>query len=164
MRKIAGRALVLLMLAILATGCDNQRVAKLEEGVSTEADVRQQFGAPAQVSTEPDGSRIFEYPRQPEGYANYLITIGPDGKMSSLRQLLTEANFAKVAPGLDKGQVLKMLGKPAKTQFFQLKGEEVWDWRFRTNQLAKVFSVIYSGEGRVLRTGIADDPRDSTTH
>jgi len=89
----------LIAVAMLAA-CDARRVAKLEEGVATEAQVRQQFGEPAQIIEQPDGSRQFEYPRQPEGWTNYLITIGPDGKMSSLRQLLNEDNFAKVQPGL----------------------------------------------------------------
>ena len=99
MNKLMG---VVLALGLLVVGCDNKRIEKLEEGVSTEADVRKQFGEPAQINPEPDGSRTFDYPRQPEGWTNYAITIGPDGKMSSLRQLLTETNFAKVTPGLDK--------------------------------------------------------------
>jgi hypothetical protein len=82
--------------------CDQQRVAQLEEGVATEADVRKQFGEPAAIYNEADGGRVFDYPRQPEGRANYMITIGPDGKMSALRQVLKPAEFAKVTPGLDK--------------------------------------------------------------
>ena len=158
MNKLMG---VVLALGLLVVGCDNKRIEKLEEGVSTEADVRKQFGEPAQINPEADGSRIFEYPRQPEGWTNYAITIGPDGKMSSLRQLLTETNFAKVTPGLDKGQVLGMLGKPAKTQFFQLKGEEIWDWRYKPKQDSRIFSVTYDGQGRVLRTASMDDPRET---
>ena len=77
MNKLMG---VVLALGLLVVGCDNKRIEKLEEGVSTEADVRKQFGEPAQINPEADGSRIFEYPRQPEGWTNYAITIGPDGK------------------------------------------------------------------------------------
>lgn len=151
---------VLTMLFALSA-CDPQRIEKLEEGVATEADVRKQFGNPFAVSVESDGSKVLEYPRQPEGWTNYLITIGPDGKMSSLRQLLTPANFAKVTPGLDKLAVMKLLGKTAKTQFYALKGEEVWDWRYKDGTIAKLFSVTFDGQGRVLSTGIRDDPRES---
>ena len=152
-----------ILIAVLFTlgACDPQRIEKLEEGVAIEADVRKQFGEPYAVSTEPDGSKVFEYPRQPEGWTNYLIVIGPDGKMSSLRQLLTPANFAKVTLGLDKLAVMKLLGKTAKTQFYALKGEEVWDWRFKDGTIAKLFSVTFDGQGRVLSTGIRDDPRES---
>ncbi len=143
------------------TACDPQRVAKLEEGVSTEVEVRGQFGEPATVLTAADGSRVFEYPRQPEGWTNYLITIGADGKMSSLRQLLAPDNFARVLPGLDRTQVRQLLGRPAKTQRFDLKDEEVWDWRFKDGQSSKMFSVTFGADGRVLRSAIGDDPRET---
>ena len=148
------------MLLTLAA-CDPQRIEKLEEGVATEADVRKQFGNPFAVSTEPDGSKVLEYPRQPEGWTNYLITIGPDGKMSLLRQLLTPASFAKVTPGTDKLAVMKLLGKTAKTQFYALKGEEVWDWRFKDGTISKLFSVTFDGQGRVVSTGTRDDPKET---
>jgi outer membrane protein assembly factor BamE (lipoprotein component of BamABCDE complex) len=152
------------MLMFFIAGCDPQRIEKLEEGVATEADVRKQFGNPAAVEVKPDGSKVMEYPRQPEGWTNYVITIGADGKMSSLRQLLTPANFAKVQPGMDKLQVMALLGKVAKSQFFQLKGEEVWDWRFKeASNLPKVFSVTFDGQGKVLTTATMDDPRESTS-
>ncbi len=151
-----------LTLLLGLAACDPQRIEKLEEGVATEADVRKQFGNPHAVATNPDGSNVLEYPRQPEGWTNYLITIGPDGKMSSLRQLLTPANFAKVTPGMDKLAVMALLGKTAKTQFFQLKGEEVWDWRFKEGgNLAKMFSVTFDGQGKVVGSATMDDPRES---
>jgi len=144
------------------TACDQQRAAKLEEGVSTEVQVREQFGEPVTITTEADGSRVFEYPRQPEGWTNVVITLGPDGKMSSLRQLLHEGNFAKVTPGLDKMQVRKLLGRPAKTVVYQLKDEEVWDWRFHPNpNESKLFSVVFDREGRVLRSSVGEDPREA---
>ncbi|REM69030.1 outer membrane protein assembly factor BamE, partial [Mycobacterium tuberculosis] len=80
--------------------CDSKNISELEEGVSTEADVRARFGQPENVWDAPNGGRVFEYNRQPAGQKNYMITIGPDGKMSALRQVLTPENFAKVQPGM----------------------------------------------------------------
>lgn len=151
-----------LVTLVLASGCD--RTDKLEEGVSTEAEVRKQFGEPVTVTIEPDGTRTMAYPRQPEGWTNYIIKIGPDGKMSSLRQLLNPDNFAKVKPGLSQLQVRALLGRPAKTQRFDLKNEEVWDWRFKEHgQTSKLFSVTFDASGKVLATGVADDPREAMT-
>ena len=150
---------VLVMLAGLLAACDQQRIEQLEEGVSTEEQVRKQFGAPAAVRPQADGSKLLEYPRQPEGHTNYEIVIGADGRMSSLRQLLTPANFAKVTPGIEKTQVMALLGRTARTQFYELKGEEVWDWRFMDGQQPKLFSVTFDRQGRVTATGISDDPR-----
>ena len=152
-------ALAVLLTSVLA-GCD--RTSVLEESVSTEVQVRKEFGEPKTITVEADGSRTFDYPRQPEGWSNYVIKIGADGKVSSIRQLLTPDNFAKVTPGLTQLEVRAILGRPAKMVPYALKKEEVWDWRFKQNaQDSKMFSVTFDATGKVLSTGIADDPRDS---
>lgn len=153
------RAALLLLVALLA-GCDPQRISELEEGVATEADVRARFGEPAAVYTEGQGARTFEYPRQPAGQVNYMITIGSDGKMSALRQVLKPANFAKVLPGLEKTAVRRLLGKPARMQSYALKQEEVWDWRFADAQENKVFSATFDVDGKVVATATTLDSRD----
>ncbi len=147
--------------ALAVVGCDPQRVAKLEEGVSTEADVRKQFGEPVTLTVEADGTRVLDYPRQPEGWSNYVIRIGPDGKMSSLRQLLNDDNFAHVQPGMSSQQVRDLLGRPAKMQRFDLKQQQVWDWRYKPQgQESKLFSVTFDSAGRVLSSTVGDDPRE----
>ena len=153
---------ILLAAAAALAACDQQRIEKLEEGVATEADVRRQFGEPVQITEKADGSKVFDYPRQPEGSTNYVITIGADGKMSSLRQLLTPINFAKVQPGMDQSEVRRTLGKPAKTQRFAMKpDEDVWEWRFLDGQQKKVFSVTFDREAKVLSSATTDDPRET---
>ena len=152
-------------LAVLAAmalaGCDPQRVAKLEEGVSTEVEVRKQFGDPVTVTIGADGSRTLDYPRQPEGWTNYVITIGPDGKMSSLRQLLNADNFARVRPGLNQLEVRQLLGRPAVMQRLELKRQDVWEWRFKPVNESRLFRVTFDSDGRVLETATVDDPRES---
>jgi hypothetical protein len=161
MLKRFGVLLLVLAMASLFFGCDQKKIAELEEGVATEADVRAKFGEPAAVYPEENGARTFEYPRQPEGQVNYMITIGSDGKMSSLRQVLKDATFTKVLPGMDKTQLRRLLGRPAKTQVYELKQEEVWDWRFRDVQENKLFSVTLDKNGVVRSTATALDPRTS---
>ena len=145
----------------LLAGCDAERVSKLEEGLSTEADVRQQFGEPTLVVERADGSKLLEYPRQPEGSTNYLIEIGADGKMSALRQLLHPDNFAKVHNGMPQAEVRKLLGRPAKTWNFPTKPDEtIWDWRYMDGQQRKVFSVTFGRDGQVIGSNSADDMRE----
>lgn len=159
MRRVA--LIALLAAAMFGAGCDEQRAAKLEEGVSTEADVRKQFGEPVDIYTHPDGSRTLDYPRQPEGRSNYFITIGADGKMSALRQLLNPAGFAKVQPGQTRDEVRQLLSRPAKVTPYALKKEEVWDWYWRDGQANKIFSVTFDEGGRVVASAAADDPRET---
>jgi len=146
--------------AALLAGCDPQRISELEEGVATEADVRTRFGEPAAVYGETGGARTLEYPRQPAGQVNYMITIGTDGRMSALRQVLKPTNFARVEPGWDKLQVRRLLGLPARTTRYEMKNEEIWDWRFADGQEAKVFSVTFDRDGRVTSSATTLDAKE----
>ena len=156
---LASASALLLALA----GCDQQAIKELEEGVSTEADVRARFGETEKIWDAPDGGRTFEYNRQPAGHRNYMITIGTDGKMSALRQVLTPQNFAKVQPGMMMEEVRKMLGKPARITPFELKGEVAYDWRYlESPNTHMVFTVFFDRDYRVLRTDSVVDPEQSS--
>ena len=148
-----------LSLAALAA-CDPQAVKETDEGVSTEADVRARFGEPERVWNESDGSRTFEYNRQPAGVRNYMITIGTDGKVSALRQVLTPENFARITPGMGAEEVRRRLGKPARQVPYKLKNEVEWTWKFlEPPNTEKGFTVVFSaGDLRVLRTEIGLPP------
>lgn len=142
-------------------GCDAQRIEALEEGVATEADVRQRFGEPEKIWDGEGQTRVFEYNRQPSGNTNYMISIGADGKMSALRQVLTPHNLAKVQPGMMMEDVRKMLGKPAKISHYSLKRQTHYDWRWleAPNQ-PKLFTVIFDSDLRVVSAGSTDDMGD----
>jgi hypothetical protein len=156
--RILGGALALLALV----ACDPQRIDRLEEGVSTEADVRALFGAPDNIWDGPGGERVFEYDRQPSGHKNYMISIGLDGRMTALRQVLNPANFARVQPGMMAEDVRRMLGQPMKRTPYALKNEIAWDWRYmQPPNTSMVFTVWFSPDYRVLRTSSAPDPEAS---
>lgn len=153
--RLAGLLGVLLGLA----ACDPQAIKELEEGVSTEADVVQRFGTPERVWPEAGGAKTLEYNRQPEGMRNYMITIGADGKMSALRQVLTPENFRRVQAGMGVEEVRRMLGKPAKQVPYALKNEIVWTWKFLEPPSEKMaFNVVFSPAYRVIRTEVGTDP------
>ena len=142
---------------LVFAGCDNQAISELEEGVSTEADVVARFGQPENVWDAPDG-RVFEYNRQPQGQKNYMITIGPDGKMRALRQVLSPENFAKVQPGMSMEALRKMLGKPAKVTPYPLKRETEWEWRWvQPPNSPMLFTAVMNDDQRVLRSGSSPD-------
>jgi hypothetical protein len=164
-------AISLLSALLSVVGCDQQRVAELEEGVATEADVRARFGEPEKVWDASDmastrlpsaagaaGSKTFEYDRQPQGNVNYMITIGPDGKMSALRQVLTPQNFAKVLPGMPMETVRKMLGRPMKVTPFALSQTTHYDWRYLDPpNTAMIFTVVFDNDLKVVNTGSVEE-------
>ena len=152
-------------------GCDQTHIKELEEGVSTEAEVRARFGEPEKTweardmaslpfpgaAAEP-GARTLEFNRQPAGTVNYMITIGPDGRMSALRQVLTPQNFTRVLPGMSMEQVRKMLGKPMKVTTYALKRETHYDWRFvNPPSTLMIFTVVFNDDLRVTGTGSVDE-------
>ena len=145
---------------VLLAGCDPQRINELEEGVATEADVRARFGEPEKIWDGPGGAQILEYNRQPAGQKNYMITVDAMGRMTSLRQVLNPANFARIQPGMMMEDVRRTLGKPAKTTSYSLKNETVWDWRYlEPPNTAMVFTVWFNPDYRVLRSASASDPQ-----
>lgn len=147
---LAAGALALLSLA----GCDEQRIRELEEDVSTEQDVRARFGEPERIWPEQDGGQTLEYNRQPAGHQNYMITIGPGGKMTALRQVLAPHNFEQVRPGMEQEAVRRMFGKPAKRMTYALKQETDWDWNWiDPPSRPMIFTVTFDADGRVKRSG-----------
>lgn len=154
-------ASALLAAALGLAACDSKNISELEEGVSTEADVRARFGQPENIWEAPGaapGSRVFEYNRQPAGQKNYMITIGPDGKMSALRQVLTPENFARVKPGMMMEDLRKLLGKPAKVTPYALKRETEWEWRWvQPPNSPMVFTATLNDDQRVVRSGSSPD-------
>ncbi|MDM0106438.1 outer membrane protein assembly factor BamE [Variovorax sp. J22R24] len=151
-----------LVAALLSTvfwlaACDVKRISELEEGVSTEADVRARFGQPENIWDSPQG-RVFEYNRQPQGQKNYMITIGADGKMSALRQVLTPENFDKVRPGMPMEDLRKLLGKPAKRTPYPLKNQTDWEWRWvQPPNSPMVFTATLSDDQRVVSAASSPD-------
>lgn len=148
-----------LLAAVLGlAACDSKNISELEEGVSTEADVRARFGEPENIWDGPNRGRIFEYNRQPQGQKNYMITIGTDGKMSALRQVLTPENFARVQPGMMMEDLRKMLGKPAKVMPYALRRETEWEWRWvQPPNSSMVFTATLNDDQRVVRSGSSPD-------
>lgn len=146
--------------ALLLGGCDRQRIAQLEEGVSTEMDVRERFGQPENIWDAPGGGRILEYNRNPAGHENYMITIGPDGRMSALRQVLNPGTFARVKPGMMMEEVRRMLGKPARqNRYANNQTEAAWDWRYlQPPNTSMLFTVWFDSDWRVARTSTGPDP------
>ncbi|MES2942633.1 MAG: outer membrane protein assembly factor BamE [Pseudomonadota bacterium] len=162
-----------LLLGLVA--CDQQHISELEEGVATETDVRTRFGEPEKIWDARDmaslplpgatlavlatpGARTLEYNRQPQGMVNYMITIGPDGKMSALRQVLAPQNFAAILPGLSMEQVRKMLGKPMKVTPFVLKNQTHYDWRYlNPPNIAMIFTVVFVSDLRVVSTASVEE-------
>lgn len=126
---------------------------KVQPGQS-EADVVRLAGQPRTVYKNPDGSRQLEYNNQPFGTTVYMITVGANGQVSNVAQVLSDPYMDKIKPGLTHDEVLRMLGEPMSTQEYYFSKEEAWEWNIESighgGQL-KRFDVIFK-DGKVVRT------------
>jgi hypothetical protein len=149
-------------LAGLLGGCDAQKMENMEVGVTSESQVRAQWGTPDATYTEADGAQVLAFSRQPAGQKNYMIVIGTDGKLRAIRQVLTADNFGKVAKGMSPAALTQLLGKPAKVRKYDLKpDEETWEWRWLDGNEPKVFSATFGADGKVVSSGsVADKAKD----
>ena len=92
-----------------------------------------------------------------------MITIGADGKMSALRQVLTPQNFDKVLPGMPMETVRKMLGKPMKVVPYALQNTTHYDWRHLSPpNVNMIFTVVFDQNLSVVSTGSAVEEMTST--
>lgn len=143
----------LLPVVVAVAGCDYFAEKKLVPGVHTEADVRNFMGTPELVSEESDGTRRLEYPRSPMGSQTYFVYIGSDGKYLRMERALSEANFAKVRPGMSRDDVRHVLGKQTESVPLALKNEEVWSWRYEVDAGSPMFFNAHfdRATGKVVR-------------
>lgn len=142
--------------AIGITACDYFNLRELKPGESTAAEVRERFGPPQMEWRNADGSVTWEFTRQPEGTECFMITIGPDGILQRIDQVLNEQQFARVQRGMVGDEVRRLLGKPASRQFLQLKQETVWEWLIDVPAPGGdrvYFTVNFNTDGRVTGTG-----------
>jgi len=116
-------------IAASLAGCD-AGIESLRPGVSTSQEVRAVLGEPTYEWREAGGVTVWEYAGPRGGYVTYMVTIGADGIMAALEQVLTEAHFARIRPGMDKAAIRRLIGRPMESMTFPARREEVWTWRY----------------------------------
>lgn len=150
--------LMMLSFAALLGSCGGAR--SLVPGQSTEADVRAQMGAPKE--TRADGAdQVWEYPTGPEGLTNYAVRLGPDKRVKSVTQLVSEEQLEKVVVGKSsKTEVRQLLGRPAEETVYYVG--PTWYWRFMRNGISPGFLVVTFDQSGTATSKIAiiDMPGD----
>jgi len=142
------RNLPLLALAAMLAGCAN--FAALPAGTPSQQ-VQAKLGAPGTVWKNSDGSEVWEYPYGPLGRQTFMVTVGPDRAVREVRQVLSDEYFSKVRAGMSRDEVRRLLGKPGEIMAFDVRGEEVWSWRYK-DQNPMFFNVLFDRAAGTVRT------------
>ena len=134
-------------------GCDRVATGELQAGQSTVADLKLKMGEPASVNREGD-KEIWEYPLGPEGVRTYMMTINAQGTVEKIDQVLVDANFKRIVPGMTITEVRRILGRNSKEQRFGMTPSELTHkYKFNTGSEDQYFDVTYNAEGRVKEVG-----------
>lgn len=135
---------------LLAVGCTTlfPRAPSVGE---TESEVIAKWGNPTNVFR--DGPvRVLEYPRSPYNQHTYMARIGPDGRLQSFEQVLTDEKFATVQIGkTTRDEILRTFGTPYETSYLPLKDYEVWSYAFQKHGLWNVLMHIHFDRSGVVQ-------------
>ncbi|MGL4577126.1 MAG: outer membrane protein assembly factor BamE domain-containing protein [Burkholderiaceae bacterium] len=160
---LAAASIALLAACDPQTGKPQEQIGEhmIKIGQSNAEDVKKVYGLPDDIWEKEDGTKTYFFPKGSEGARTFAITLSKEDKVTAIEQVLSEKNFAKIQAGMPKDDVRRMLGKPRKTEFFQLKNEEVWDYRYLVDaNNTRLFNVhIDRGTGKVTTTSSQDDPK-----
>ncbi len=141
------------LLGVIATvaACASFDGRSLRAGASTEGEVRSVMGTPALEFTSSDGSRNLVYPRGPLGVQTYIASLGGDGVLREVKQVLKDDTFYRIREGLTREEVLHMIGPPGETMRFERSATTAWDYRYvDTWGYLAVFSVTFDDNGVVV--------------
>jgi hypothetical protein len=143
-------------------GCAGYDGRSLQPGVSTLRDVVATMGKPAAQWNNPDHSMQLSYPRGPAGYHSYMVYLDPAGRVDSVRDVMTDDSFKRIARGMTEEDVLRAIGPPvpAWTKYFAARRERVWEWRYCNGygELAR-FDVLFDGDRHDVRSTLSQ-PED----
>src|ERR1035441_5353156 len=103
---------IALLSSLLLAACASYSGGGLKPGEARLEDVQALMGTPAMRWQDADGSVQLAYPRGPLGFDTFMVRLGPDGRLQSITNVLEQAGFARVRPGMTKDEVLRVLGPP----------------------------------------------------
>jgi hypothetical protein len=145
---------------LLAAACASLAPPSFPPGTPM-AEVEARMGKPKAVVNALGGVVVWQYPNGPVGQTTYMIDFGPDQRVKSVYQALTEQRIAKIVPGTtNQDDIRLLLGPPGETMFFSRMNEEVWSYRYQTGASTNwIFNVNFDAKTKIVRsTGQEIDP------
>jgi hypothetical protein len=145
-----------LLLAALA-GCAALEYPLAQPG-QTEAQAVATMGPLTARYTLPSGQQRLEFAKGPYGRYTWMVDLDAQGRVASLQQVLTAAQFALARDGLPRDELLHLLGTPA-DRAREGQQRETWSWRYATNDCLWV-RITLGADGRVIGgASTMTDPR-----
>jgi len=105
-------------------------------------DVLRKMGPPTATYTMPDGRTRLEYTRMPAGRKTYMIDFDAAGRVTRWEQVLDEAHFLAIVPGLRSADVRRLIGPPSDVRQYRLPEPGLtWSYRYESVPRCQLFQV-----------------------
>jgi hypothetical protein len=114
------------------------------------------MGPPTGRHALPQGGTRLEFARGPFGKHTYMVDVDPQGRVLGWQQVLDEAHFNAVPPGITADELRFRLGRPSNVRGGGWQGGEVWSYRYDA-----IFCQWWQAsviDGRVRDAAYAPDP------
>jgi len=149
---------VAVLACAFAAGCATYSPRAVRPGM-TAGEVVAAMGSPNARHALPGGGQRLEYARGPLGLHTYMVDLDGQGRVTRWEQVLDEAHFNAVRPGIPVEELARELGRPAEIRRYGRQPGDFWSYRFddRT-QLCRWWQVPVVG-GQVGHGGYGPDPR-----
>jgi hypothetical protein len=151
------RSLPSVMAALLMAGCATLGSTPPQPGEDGAAALAR-LPAPTGEFANADGSRRIEFARGPFGRQTHMLDVDADGRVVRWEQVLTEAHFATIQPGISSDELRRKIGRPSWVWGVRYRDQTVWSYRFE-NIFCQAFHVGISPAGVVEDTSFGPDPR-----
>ena len=140
-----------LTVGLALTGC---ALSALQPGTPL-VDARQRLGRPSVEHALPDGRRRLLYPM---GLQTQALEFDLQGRLVRAENVLDEAHFSRIAPGMSREEVRRQLGNPSRVWGVRYRNQTVWSYSF-DDLFCRQFHVGLTPEGAVDDTSYGPDPR-----
>ncbi len=143
-------------IALALAACASYSPSGLRTG-ATLAEVERDMGPRTGEYPLPGNARRVEFARGPLGKHTYLLDFDANGRLLSWQQVLTEAKFAEVQPGMTRQQVLLLLGRPSHVMWLSYQKRQLWSYRYDA-VFCVWFQVSLDTRDQVIEAGHGPDP------
>ncbi|MBS0445937.1 MAG: hypothetical protein JSR59_08310 [Proteobacteria bacterium] len=150
-------ALALIAVAAGLAGCATTGPGAAAPGMTMD-EAQHAYGPPTGTYHFRDGGTRFEYATTPLGRVTYMLDFDAAGRLVRSRQVLTEADFAEIKPGMSKEDVRLRLGPP--TEYLRIPRQHlvVWNWRYAGADCTWFQASIGDDDGKVSQASLSPDP------
>ena len=141
--------------AALVAGCATAYAPTSVHAGDSRATVIAQMGEPVATYATPGGGQRLEYSHMPAGLMTWMVDLDAAGKVLRWEQVLDEAHFGAIGPGLTEAEVRQLIGPPSERGHYWRPVEaQTWRYRFQTVQRCIVFELSFGVKtGRTLEYG-----------